>query len=111
MLSAEAIDFFTQTYPMAGYALMTIGGLKVAEHGLGLVRGLLKHILRPRRWLKSRYADVNAQPWAVISGKYVQTSTAQLLAAQNLMFKIRYLKQLNKEFLRRIIWHWKRLRH
>ena len=69
MLSAESLKFLTDSSPMAGYALMAIGGFKVAEHGLGLVRGLWKHMLRPRRWLKSRYADVNVEPWAVISGK------------------------------------------
>ena len=69
MLSAESLKFLTETSPMAGYALMAVGGFKVAEHGLGLVRGLWKHFVRPRRWLKSRYTDVSVEPWAVISGK------------------------------------------
>ena len=69
MLSAESLTFLTATSPMAGYALMAVGSFKVAEHGLGLVRGLWKHIVRPRRWLKSRYTDVSVEPWAVISGK------------------------------------------
>ena len=69
MLSAESLKFLTDSSPMAGYALMAIGGLKVAEHGLGLVRGLWKHVLRPRRGIKSRYACANDEPWAVISGK------------------------------------------
>ena len=69
MLSAESLKFLTEISPMAGYALMAVGSFKVAEHGLGLVRGLWKHIVRPRRWLKSRYTDVSVEPWAVISGK------------------------------------------
>ena len=71
MLLAESLKFLTGKSPMAGYALMAVGGFKLAEHSLGLVRGLWKHIVRPRRWLKSRYTDtdVNVEPWAVISGK------------------------------------------
>ena len=62
MLLAESLEFFTETSPIAGYALMANGGLKVAEHGLGLVLGLWKPIVRPRRWLRSRYSDVSVEP-------------------------------------------------
>jgi len=68
MLLEESLKFWAETSPMAGCALMAVGGLKVAEHGLSILRGLWKHTLRPRRWLKSRYAKTNVEPWAVISG-------------------------------------------
>ena len=68
MLHEESLKFVTDTSPMAGCVLMAVGGLKVAEHGLSILSGLWKHTLRPRRWLKSRYARTNVEPWAVISG-------------------------------------------
>lgn len=64
----QAMNFLTQTQPMAGYALLTIGGIKVAEHAMGFLGGVWKHLVRPRRWLKSRYARKNVEAWAVISG-------------------------------------------
>jgi len=53
---------------MGGYALMAVGAVKATEHALGFLRGVWKHCLRPRRWLKSRYARPGVEPWVVISG-------------------------------------------
>ena len=52
-----------------GCALMAVGAAKATEHLVGLVRGAWKHFLRPRRWLLSRYACPDVEPWVVISGK------------------------------------------
>ena len=68
MLLEESLKFWAETSPIAGCVLMAVGGLKVAEHGLGVLCGLWKHALRPRRRLQSRYAKANVEPWAVISG-------------------------------------------
>ncbi len=67
---AEALKFVSQAHPAAGYALMALGAYKVTEHSLGFLKGVWKHTLRPRRWLKSRYGRPNVEPWVVISGKY-----------------------------------------
>ena len=48
---------------------MAVGAAKATEHLVGLVRGAWKHFLRPRRWLLSRYARPDVEPWVVISGK------------------------------------------
>ena len=55
--------------PNVGHVLMAVGAAKAIEHALVLLRGVWKHCLRPRRWLKSRYARSGVQPWVVISGK------------------------------------------
>jgi len=47
---------------------MAVGAVKATEHALGLARGIWKHFIRPRRWLKSRYGRSGVEPWAVISG-------------------------------------------
>merc|ERR1711963_391310 len=65
---AEAATLLTSLPPQVGYGLMAVGAVKATEHALGLARGIWKHILRPRRWLKSRYARPGVDPWAVISG-------------------------------------------
>lgn len=65
---AEALKFVSQAHPAAGYALMALGAYKVTEHSLGFLKGVWKHTLRPRRWLKSRYGRPNVEPWVVISG-------------------------------------------
>merc|ERR1712062_732293 len=54
--------------PNVGYAMMAVGAVKATEHALGFLRGVWKHCLRPRRWLKSRYARPGVEPWVVISG-------------------------------------------
>ena len=65
----QVATFITSLPPFLGYALMAIGALKATEHVLGFLRGVWKHCLRPRRWLKSRYARQGVEPWVVISGK------------------------------------------
>ena len=65
----EAATLITSLQPKVGYALMAVGALKVTEHALGFLRGVWKHCLRPRRWLKSRYARQGVEPWVVISGE------------------------------------------
>ena len=65
----QVATLITSPPPILGYALMAIGALKATEHVLGFLRGVWKHCLRPRRWLKSRYARSGVQPWVVISGK------------------------------------------
>ena len=61
---------FLHSSPQAklGYALIAVGTLKATEHLVGLAKGTWKHLLRPRRWLKSRYSRSDADPWVVISG-------------------------------------------
>ena len=61
---------FLHSSPQAklGYALMAVGALKATEHLVGLAEGAWKHLLRPRRWLKSRYSRSDAEPWVMISG-------------------------------------------
>ena len=66
---AEATTLVTSLQPNLGYALMAVGAIKATEHALGFLRGVWKHMLRPRRWLKSRYARPGVNPWAVISGE------------------------------------------
>ena len=66
----QAVALFGKSQPMLAYALMGIGCIKLVEHGVGLARGVWKHLLRPRRWLKSRYGRKNVEPWAVITGKF-----------------------------------------
>ena len=63
---------FLNSSPQAklGYALMAVGALKATEHLAGVARGAWKHLLRPRRWLKARYARQDVEPWVVISGKW-----------------------------------------
>lgn len=65
---AEAMTLFTNLPSTATYGLMGIGALKVAEHSLGFIGGVWKHFIRPRKWLKSRYARSGVTPWVVISG-------------------------------------------
>ena len=62
---------FTDSSPQAklGYALMAVGAAKATEHLAGLVRGVWKHFLRPRRRLLPRYGNPGVEPWVVISGK------------------------------------------
>ena len=66
---AEAATLLTSLPPQVGYGLMAVGAVKATEHALGLARGIWKHFIRPRRWLKSRYGRSGVEPWAVISGK------------------------------------------
>ena len=68
--SSTTMQNFIDSSPQAklGYALMAVGALKATEHLAGLARGAWKHLLRPRRWLKSRYSRSDAEPWVVISG-------------------------------------------
>ena len=68
---------FADSPPQAklGCALMAVGAAKATEHLVGLVRGAWKHFLRPRRWLLSRYACPDVEPWVVISGKLGLTTS------------------------------------
>ena len=68
----EALTFVTKTNPNAGYALLALGAYKLAEHSMAILGGVWKHCLRPRRWIKSRYARPNVEPWAVISGIFIK---------------------------------------
>lgn len=72
-LAGAAADVLLSTSSQKGsstlmLACAAVGAVQMLGFGLDVLKGLRKHILRPRLNLKSRYGDGVSQPWAVVTG-------------------------------------------